>query len=154
MYIEEVLYETILKLSIIVCVDIVFINTCDEVLLWLRNNKPLHSIYYFPWWRRYKNELIYNSLLRKAKEEVWLDVDINRFIFINVYDDIFEDSMFNDVWSHCSSLTYLYQLTPEEEKCIKTDSQHKMYKFFAIDDDNLHEMVKIRMQDVMKLRKI
>lgn len=154
MYIENKLYKEIVDKMIIQTLDIMFFNENNQILLWLRNNPPLKWIYYIPWWRRNKNETILESAKRKAKEELWIDIDIKKLIFLWVYDDIFNNSIFENIWTHCSPITYIYRLNKEEEKKIILDFQHSDYKLFDINDKSLHEMVKIRINDLKNLKLI
>jgi len=151
MFIPEKLYKEIVENTIIQTVDIVFINDKNQILLWLRKNEPLKWIYYLPWWRRFKNEKILDSVKRKVKEELWLNINVNKLIFLWVYDDIFANSIFEWIWAHFSPITYVYKLNKEEENNIKVDSQHEDFKFFDTGDKKLHEMVKIRIEDLRKL---
>lgn len=149
MYIEHNIYKTIMEYSIIDTVDVIILNKDNQILLWLRNNEPLQGIYYIPGGRRYKNESMIDSVKRKMREELWLDIDPERLIFLWVYDDIFENSMFEEIWSHYSPITYIYHLTEKEEENIGiTDTQHSSIQFFDPEDPSLHEMVKIRIWDM------
>lgn len=152
MYIENNLYKDIVDKTIIQTLDVIFLNSENEILLCLRNNEPLKWIYYIPWWRRYKNETIIESAKRKSKEELWLDINENKLIFLWVYDDIFNESIFKDIWTHCSPITYVYFLDKLEEDKINLDTQHNDYRFFNVNDLNIHEMVKIRINDIKILK--
>lgn len=151
MFIKDTLYKKIIKTTIIQTVDIVFLNTQNQILLWLRNNSPLKWQYYLPWWRRNKNELIIDSVKRKSKEEIWLDIDIKKLVFLWVYDDIYNDSMYENIWSHYSPIIYVYRLDNIEEKNIKTNSQHSNFKFFDLNDNSLHQILKERILDIKKI---
>lgn len=149
MFIESSIYKTIMDCSIIETVDFIIINKDNHILLWLRNNEPLKGVYYIPGGRRHKNEIIMDSAKRKMKEELRLDIDAERLIFLWIYDDIFENSMFKDTGSHYSPITYIYRLTEQEEIDIGVnDGQHANIKFFPLEDPALHEMVKIRVRDM------
>ena len=150
MYIEDDLYKKVLEKTIVQTLDLIFLDEQNNILLWLRNNNPLKWVYYISWWRRYKNETILESATRKSKEELWLDIDTNKLIFLWVYDDIFDDSIFENVWTHCSPITFVYKLDKNEEKNLNLDSQHSDFKFFDIDDGSIHDMVKIRIDDMKK----
>jgi len=151
MYINDDLYKDIMSHSIIATVDIIFVNHEWKILLWYRNNKPLQWIYYIPWWRVIKGELILDAAKRKAKEELGFDIDSNKLQFLWVYDDVFHDSKYHWVSTHCVPRTYVYHLSKEEEQSIKAwDNQHEDMKFFAIDDENLHPMVQERVGDMRK----
>lgn len=154
MFIESNIYKTIMEHSIINTIDVIFINKNNQILLWLRNNEPLRGTYYIPGGRRYKNELVIDSAKRKMKEELGLDIDTERLVFLWVYDDLFKNSMFEDTKSHYSSITYVYHLTEKENIDLHIeDDQHADIKFFDPEDSSLHNMVKIRIYD-MKNKKI
>lgn len=151
MYIKDNLYKEIVKNTIIQTIDIVFLNENNQILLWLRKNPPLKWLYYLPGWRRYKNEKISDSAIRKSKEELWIDINIEKLIYLWVYDEIYKDSIYKDIWTHCSSLTYVYKLDKIEQSNIKIDSQHSEFKFFEVYDENLQPMIKSRVLDMNKL---
>ena len=151
MYIDNNTYKQIIDYTVIATLDIIFINEDNEILLWKRNNPPLKGEYYILWWRRYKNEKIEDTAKRKSLEELWVNIDINKLKFLWVYDDIFEDSIYQWIWTHCSPITYVYQLSSKELNDITSDSQHSSLAFFNINDTSLHEMVKIRIRDMKKL---
>ena len=132
-------------------VDILFINSNKELLLGKRNNEPLMWVYYIPGGRVNKWERSIDAAQRKAKEELGIDIDILRLQFIWVYDDIFENSAFEGMSTHCIPVTYLYQLDEtEESNLFLWDSQHSDLRFFSIDDPSLHDMVKIRLKDIKR----
>ena len=154
MYINDELYKNIIDKTIIQTLDIIYINSKNKILLGIRNNEPLKWVFYIPWWRRFKNETILESAKRKSKEELNIDIDINKLTFLWVYDDIFYNSIYENIWTHCSPITFIYKLSDVEEKNIKLDSQHNEFKFFDINDKNIHDMVKIRINDIKKLELI
>jgi len=88
-----------------------------------------------------------DSVKRKAKEELWIDVNDNKIFFLWIYDDMYSNSMFGDIPAHYSSITYVYNISEQEQKSIKKDNQHGELKFFDIDDSDIHDMIKIRIQD-------
>jgi hypothetical protein len=151
MYINNELYKEIIDKTIVQTIDIVFFNDKNEILLLYRNNSPLKWIYYIPWWRRLKNETILESAKRKSLEELWINIKEDKLKFLWIYDDILNDSIYENISTHCSPITYLYNLSKDEEKSINLDGQHSDFKFFSINDSNLHFMVKIRINDIIKL---
>lgn len=151
MFIKDKLYREIIDKTIIQTIDIVFLNDKNEILLWLRNNNPLKWVYYLPGWRRLKSETILESAKRKAKEEIWINIDTDKLIFLWVYDDIYENSMYKWIWSHYSPIIYIYKLNDIEAKNIKTDLQHNDLKFFNINDKNLCYMLSEKISDIKKL---
>lgn len=145
-------YKQIVNTTVITTIDIIFLNSDNAILLWLRNNEPLKWVYYIPWWRRIKNEIIYESVIRKSKEELWIDIDINKLQFLWIYDDIYHNSKYDNIWMHCSPQTFIYRMSDEEVNNIKIDEQHSDYSFFDIESQSLHENIKIRIQDMKEKR--
>jgi len=151
MFIEDSLYKEIIENTIIQTVDIVFLNRKNQILLGLRKNNPLEWVYYLPWWRRNKNEKMLDSAKRKSKEELWIDINISKLIFLWVYDDIYNNSIYKNVWTHCSPIIYVYKLSKKEINEIKIDKQHSEFKFFNLDDKDLDKTIKERILDIKKL---
>ena len=149
-FIEDNLYKKILEVSVVPVVDLIVINSKDEILLWYRNNEPLKWIYYIPWWRRHKNETLLESVKRKAKEELWLEIEESKLIFLWIYDDIFENSMFKWISSHYTTITYVYIVDKLDIQSLNSDSQHSDVKFFNYKDESLHPMINIRIKDLIK----
>ena len=155
MFIEKELYKEILRTMPIPTVDIVFMNSQSQILLWMRNNEPLKWIYYIPGGRVNKWERSIDAAKRKAFEELGIFIDVSKLQFVGVYDDIFDNSAFEGISTHCIPVTYVYQLHPDEEAHLSiADSQHDELQFFTLDHPSLHPMVKMRIQDIKKLLKI
>lgn len=155
MFIEKDLYMSILRCMPIPTVDILFVNTEWKLLLGKRNNEPLMWIYYIPGGRVNKWEISLDTAKRKAFEELGIAIDVSGLRFIGVYDDIFENSAFEGISTHCIPVTYLYQLNTTEESTLSLwDSQHSDLRFFSLDDPSLHKMVKMRIMDMKKLLKV
>lgn len=151
MFIEKELYKNILDCMPIPTVDILFLNSRWKLLLGKRNNEPLFGVYYIPGWRVNKWERSLEAAKRKVHEELGLDIDISKLRFIGVYDDIFENSAFGNIGTHCIPVTYSYQLSGEEESQLSLwDRQHSDLQFFSLDDPNHHQMVKMRIMDLQR----
>lgn len=148
MFIDTDKYKIIIENTIVECVDLIILNWRWQILLWLRNNEPLKWVYYIPWWRRHKNEIIMSSIKRKAKEELWLDINENKILFLWIYDDIYPNSMFEWISSHYTSITYVYKIDDEIENNIRKDQQHSDLMFFDIWDPKLNDMIKLRIKDM------
>lgn len=149
MYLDDEQYKEVMKYSIIPTIDFVVINK-NRVLLWLRNNEPLKWVYYFPWWRIQKWETMNEAINRKFEEELWIKLDNNKLKLLWIYDDFFENSIYDWVSLQNLSVTYTYNISDDEIKNIHWDWQHSSLKFFDLYDD-LNSRVKIRINDILKL---
>jgi len=152
MFLNDKLYKEIMEYSIIPTVDVLFVGDKRKILLWLRGNKPLKWVYYFPGGRIEKGETIQQAVIRKMEEELWYVVDVNRLILLNIYDDFFCESIYEWVTLQNITITYVYLLEDNEINSIKpNDSQHDEFMFFEIDDNSLHDKVKLRIKDLLNL---
>lgn len=148
-FLPKEIYTTILEHVPIPTVDILFLNAKKELLLARRNNEPLFWVYYIPGGRVYKGEKSIDAVKRKSQEELWVDIDTSRLRFIGVYDDIFDNSAFPGISTHCIPATYLYELNKQEEsQLVLADTQHSDFKFFDLKDPSLHPMVKRRISHI------
>lgn len=152
MRLDDKTYKTIMDNSIIATVDVIFIKNENQILLWLRDNKPLKGIYYLPWWRIEKGETIMEALKRKMDAELWFDINENKLQFVKNYDDFFDESIFEWTTLQNISITYAYKLDDNEVENLKiNDSQHSDLKFFDINDENLDDRIKLRVKILTEL---
>lgn len=149
MFLDEGIYKKIMEYSIIPAVDVLFIKNNHEVLLGLRDNRPLKWVYYFPWGRIEKWETIMQAVKRKMYEEIWYKIDTERLMLLNIYDDIFDESIYENITLQNITITYVYLLDDKMNNIKPADSQHNEMKFFDINDKNLHDRVKIRIKDLL-----
>ena len=78
-YIEEPLYFEILRNMPIACVDVAIVAD-GAVLLVKRKDQPARGLWWLPGGRVLKGELMRDTALRKAKEEVGLDCNVGPII--------------------------------------------------------------------------
>ena len=155
MYIDDELYKKIIETTVIQTVDVIFLSPKNKILLWFRENEPLKWVYYILWWRRLKWEPMLISAVRKMKDEIGIEIDPKKLVFLWVYDDIMSNSRYDWVSTHCSPITYVYKFDRNEmndlENNLKLDKQHEDLKFFDLNDESLHDMVKERIVDMKNL---
>lgn len=148
MFIPTDIYKEIVKYSVVPTADILFLDRDKKILLWLRNNAPLKWVYYLPGWRIQKWETIIQAVKRKSKEEVNIDIEESRLQFVGIYNDIFIDSAFEDISTHCIPCTFVYWLDNLEKSNIISDHQHSDMKFFSYNDPTLHPFLQERLQKI------
>lgn len=136
--IEEKLYRQCVDSIPIVTVDVLlFDENLMQTVLFRRENKPLQGLYYSIGGRVYKNENILNAAIRISKTEASLELNKGDLIFGGVTEEIFHDSSFAGINAH--NVNIFYGLIIKKEKLIvKCDDQHSGYKWFHVEDQNLH----------------
>lgn len=90
-YIEEELYSKFVELMPITCVDVLIHDDDGHILLVKRNQDPAKDEWWIVGGRLLKEETMLEAAVRKAKEEVMLDVEVEKFI--GVYDKFFNTSI-------------------------------------------------------------
>ncbi len=127
--IPEKIYRSIVDTMPILCVDAIIRNAHGQVLLVKRTNEPLKGEWWVPGGRVYKGELLEDSIQRKVKEELGIDIQINGVA--GYYEDQFEKNPLN-VESGLHTLGIVFEATPQNLD-IQLDNQSGSWKFF----DNL-----------------
>ena len=91
MYVEEELYKKFVDLMPIACVDVLIHDDDGNILLVKRNQEPAKDKWWIIGGRLLKEEIMPEGAVRKAKEEVMLDVEVEKLI--GVYDEFFDTSI-------------------------------------------------------------
>jgi len=112
MFIDEKLYAKIIHSIPVVTVDLVIFNLeKNKVLLFKRNNEPLKDNYYTPGGRVNKNETLNNAIIRKSKEELGIDIEINNLQYCGMMEEFFETTKFEKVSNGTHHINILYKFT-------------------------------------------
>ena len=122
--IEQELYDKILELMPILCVDIV-IEYQDKVLLVKRKNQPAKGQWWFPGGRVFKGETIEQAAVRNGIEEVGLGCDFKNILGIEeTYFERTEDMNFD---IHTINVTVELDLVKYKEPAIDKDHSEFMW---------------------------
>jgi colanic acid biosynthesis protein WcaH len=89
-FIDNELYTKVVELMPIACVDIL-IHQDDRILFVKRNQEPAKGKWWVVGGRLHKDETMEQCAIRKCKEEVGLDVILEKKI--GVYDEFFDKSI-------------------------------------------------------------
>ena len=138
-FISEEEYSKILDLMPICCVDLI-VKQEKQVLLVLRENKPAKNVWSFPGGRIFKGEKLEEAVLRKAKQEIGIDVKI--LSKIGVYETIFKEANFKNVNSGTHTINIVFIVEPIKDFKIKLDPTHSKLKWVNKIDNSLYPYVK------------
>lgn len=120
-WIETDLYNTIIDLVPIVCVDVAIVRQ-GKVLLIKRNDKPAKNEWWLPGGRLYKGEDLRTCARRKALEEVSLSCEVGQMIHYASTD-----------FGSVHSVNFCYQLISQSGNVI-LDSHSSAYKWINVYD--------------------
>lgn len=138
-------YKKTLELIPICCVEFVTYYN-NKILLVLRGEEPVKGEWWFPGGRVYKNERLEEAVVRKAYEEVGLNVQIERKI--GVYETMFEKGPFDDLKSGVHTVNVCFLVRPINDNIkVKIDKTSSNYKWIDRIEENLHPYIKEVLRD-------
>lgn len=123
-------YKRILELVPMCCVDLVIVKD-SQVLLVKRAQEPGKGSWCIPGGRVFKNEKLEEAAIRKAKEEVGLDVEIQEMI--GVYETMFDKGPFGSS-VHTINVVFLADYAGGE---VKLDSSSSDFKWISSSEEEM-----------------
>lgn len=132
-------YKKILENMPVCCVDLI-INHNKKVLLIKRKNKPVKGQWWVPGGRVYKNEKLGEAVIRKAKEELGIEVKIEREL--GIYETFFDKGPFPNLKTGVHTLNITFIVKPLENQEIKLDRASSEYKWIDKIEENHHPYIK------------
>lgn len=119
-------YKEIIKVLPILCVDIIIQNKKGEYLLVRRTNEPLKGEWWVVGGRVQKGECLTETVIRKVKEEIGLDIADSRPV--GYFEEVFNVELFGDpVEYHGFSVVFLVKI--EDDQKINLDTQSSEWKY-------------------------
>ena len=120
--IEEILYNKIIDVLPILCVD-GFIIKDSKILLLKRNNYPAFGEWWVPGGRVLKNETLNSAIIRKIKDELNLEAQVIKQIGIT--ETIFEKK-------HTVNICFEININYFNNLCL--NSEHSEFSWFSLND--------------------
>ena len=149
--IEEGLYKKILKNIPIPTIDVlIFNNSLNKTLLFLRKNSPVKGEYYSIGGRLEKGESLLEGAINNFLDETGIKIDEENLYPIGTINEIFEETSFGKKWG-IHSVNYYFAWKLEKEPKIKLDGQHSECKWFDVNDPNLHPYMKEKIRKSLDL---
>ena len=134
MFIEQDLYQELRAKLPIVCVDLLVISKERWYLLVKRSESPAKGVWWFPGGRIFKGEAIKDACLRKAREELGIELDVGDIV--SVEESIFKDE---DPVIHTINIIVASYLTGD--RGIALDKAHCEYRWEEFADPTLHPCI-------------
>lgn len=125
MYIKQGLYDEILRIMPIPCVDVMVFDDADRVLLLRRKNEPAAGQWWFPGGRVLYFETREDSASRKLEEECGLVA--TQFQELGTFEILFYS--LQDARVH--SITTLFKVQVTRESTIRLDHQSDEARWFS-----------------------
>ncbi|TRZ53861.1 NUDIX domain-containing protein [bacterium] len=134
----------------ICCVDILLFNpTKTKVLLCKRNNEPLKGIYFSTGGRLHKGEELKDCAVRKAKEELGVDIEKEHLLKGGIISEIFPNSSFgDDIGYHTVTVYFGYSIP--ENMAIVLEKQHADSQWYDVRNTDIHTYTKERINTILQ----
>ena len=141
------LYKKILDLMPIPCIDLVF-KANNDVYLFKRNYEPAKDEWWLVGGRIKRNETFKQAAIRKAKEEIGVDIKIIKMI--GTYEIFFPVNRFDtkdsQIGTHTIAIGFLVEPKQKGFK-FKLNEEYKGCKIIKRVDNSLHPYVKKVLRD-------
>lgn len=139
-------FKTVVSNAPLFAIDLVVVNSAQQLLVGLRKNAPAKGFWFVPGGRVYKNETQQQAFARISKQELGVALNIDNATLLGVYDHFYADSIFGeDISTHYINTPYLLQLN-EQDLLLPTE-QHSEYKWVALSaleqDASVHQFSKV-----------
>jgi colanic acid biosynthesis protein WcaH len=119
MIIDDHLYQQIVQVMPIPCVDLVVTNDSGQVLLARRENEPARGEWWFPGGRVHYLETRVDAAVRKLRQECALEA--NQLVDLGTFDVIVKRS---DNGKNLHGITTLYCMKVNQNQTFTLDSQN------------------------------
>ncbi|MBR9703977.1 NUDIX domain-containing protein [Candidatus Pacearchaeota archaeon] len=144
-FIDDLEYKKIMEILPICCVDIL-IEKENKILLLKRNNEPLKGYFWTPGGRIYKNESSTDAVLRIAKQETGLEVEIIKKT--GSFDFIHNIGKYPDLKNGIHTISIVFLVKPRDNNQeISIDKTSEEYKWITKIDNDLHLILKQVLKD-------
>ncbi|MBI4181724.1 MAG: NUDIX domain-containing protein [Candidatus Aenigmarchaeota archaeon] len=139
------LYARMLDYIPMVCVDLIVAHE-GRILLVKREREPLKGQWLMPGGRVFKGETLADACVRKAKEELGLDVRVEKQI--GVYETFFDKAFFPEVkgGTHTVNIAYLVAPTAKDPQ-VRVDQDHSAFRWASSPEGGWHPYLRQIVQD-------
>ncbi len=140
-------FKQVVQHAPLCAVDLVVVNSQNEVLVGERINAPAKGFWFVPGGRVYKNEKLKQALQRIAKSELGLILkSLNQTTLLGLYEHFYKDSFFSpEISTHYINATHVLRLEHHELNLPK--EQHGQYRWLGIEslreDASVHQYSKV-----------
>lgn len=131
MWLEPKTFETVVKHTPLVSIDLIVRNPSGQVLLGKRINRPAQGYWFVPGGRIDKDERFADAFARLTRDELNRQFSIEQAQFLGPYEHFYPDNFSGKTFStHYVVLTYELDLDLNLDSL--PDEQHNDYRWFDV----------------------
>ncbi len=145
MYLSNGVFQTVIKHTPLVSIDLVIYNESDEILLGYRKNRPAKGYWFVPGGRVQKDENLVNAFARLTNDELGCAFDFNDAEFIGPYEHMYADNVMGEDFS-THYVVLAYRINVSNLLLSLPKNQHSDYKWMTkgelLASKNVHKHTK------------
>ncbi|EKO3611302.1 GDP-mannose mannosyl hydrolase [Vibrio metschnikovii] len=146
-------FKTIVASTPLVSIDLIIRNSCNQVLLGLRTNRPAQGFWFVPGGRIGKDETFEQAFLRLTQLELGYPISLNDASFLGPYQHLYSDNFSGtDFSTHYVVLGY--QLMLDLDLQTLPVEQHQNYQWWdeqeLLNSEQVHRNTKAYFSDNYK----
>lgn len=150
---DKATFKTIVASTPLVSIDLIIRNSCNQVLLGLRTNRPAQGFWFVPGGRIGKDETFEQAFLRLTQLELGSPISLNDASFLGPYQHLYSDNFSGtDFSTHYVVLGY--QLKLDLDLQTLPVEQHQNYQWWdeqeLLNSDLVHRNTKAYFSDNYK----
>ncbi|EKO3707928.1 GDP-mannose mannosyl hydrolase [Vibrio metschnikovii] len=150
---DKATFKTIVASTPLVSIDLIIRNSCNQVLLGLRTNRPAQGFWFVPGGRIGKDETFEQAFLRLTQLELGYPIPLNEASFLGPYQHLYSDNFSGtDFSTHYVVLGY--QLMLDLDLQTLPVEQHQNYRWWdeqeLLNSDLVHRNTKAYFSDNYK----
>lgn len=150
MFLSDKNFLKVISLTPLVSIDILALNSKNEILLGMRKNAPARGKYFVPGGRILKNEPLGCAFSRLSRSELNRNFKLCRAHSLGLFEHFYTDSFFDDVVS-THYIANAFKVAIPDGGSLPL-AQHSHYKFFnleeALNSPQVHKYTKQYIQVV------
>ncbi len=135
-FIPQEMYNQIISHVPVACVDVAIVAQ-GAVLLVKRKDDPAKGQWWVPGGRVLKGEMMKDTAIRKAREEVGIDCHVGPII--HTAETIFPDGPYDIPIHSINSCFFMYPV--DSDFSTKLDAHHRDYKWIKKIPENVHPYI-------------
>jgi colanic acid biosynthesis protein WcaH len=125
-------FKNVVKNAPLLAVDLLLRDSDGKILLGLRTNNPAKDYWFAPGGRIRKNEKISDAIIRIAKDEINININISKLNFLSVFEQFYEENCFEEQSYGTHYVTLLFEYYISDIESISVDAQHEKLEWFTI----------------------
>ncbi|EGR0524535.1 GDP-mannose mannosyl hydrolase [Vibrio cholerae] len=150
---DKATFKTIVASTPLVSIDLIIRNSCNQVLLGLRTNRPAQGFWFVPGGRIGKDETFEQAFLRLTELELGYPIPLNDASFLGPYQHLYSDNFSGtDFSTHYVVLGY--QLMLDLDLQTLPVEQHQNYQWWdeqeLLNSEQVHRNTKAYFSDNYK----